>query len=63
MYTLKLLAPFIVGTCVNDLTSTNAVLCDINPPKAVPVKFYESGKSCYVNGVFYRNCDENNNRR
>ena len=58
MYTIKLLAPLALMTCANDITTKNPVLCDLNPPQAVPVKYYESGKSCYVNGTFYRNCDE-----
>ena len=60
MYTLKLLAPLIVGMCAEGLTTGQGDYCvlDNRPPSVV--KFYEPGKSCYVNGTFYSKCEERN---
>jgi len=57
MYTLKLLAPLIVASCLEGVTTGQGDVCVLREPTPV-VKFYEPGKSCYVNGVFYKNCDE-----
>jgi len=58
MYTIKFLAPFFLATCANDLLSDNPNFCEINPPKASVVKYYEPEKSCYVNGAFYSRCGD-----
>ena len=57
MYTLKLLTPLIVASCLEGVTTGQGDVCVLREPTPV-VKFYEPGKSCYVNGVFYKNCDE-----
>lgn len=57
MYTLKLLAPFLAAACVEGVTTGQGDVCVLREPTPV-VKYYESGKSCYVNGTFYRNCDD-----
>jgi hypothetical protein len=57
MYTLKLLAPLIVASCLEGVTTGQGDVCVLSEPTPV-VKFYEPGKSCYVNGIFYKNCDE-----
>ena len=57
MYTLKLLAPLIVASCLEGVTTGQGDVCVLREPTPV-VKFYEPGKSCYVNGIFYKNCDE-----
>jgi len=57
MYTLKLLAPLIVASCLEGVTTGQGDVCVLREPTPV-VKFYEPGKSCYVDGIFYKNCDE-----
>ena len=58
MYTIKLLAPLIVAACAEGLSTGQGDTCVLDNPRANVVKFYEPGKSCYVNGIFYKNCDE-----
>lgn len=60
MYTLQLLAPLIVATCLEGITIGQGDYCvvDNRPPSVV--KYYEPGKSCYFNGTFYRNCEDRN---
>ena len=60
MYTLKLLAPLIVSMCAEGLTTGQGDYCVVDNNKPSVVKYYEPGKSCYVNGTFYRNCAEAN---
>jgi len=60
MYTLKLLAPLIVGMCAEGLTTGQGDYCVLDNRPSSVVKFYESGKSCYVNGTFYSKCEERN---
>ena len=57
MYTLKLLAPLIVASCLEGVATGQGDVCVLREPTPA-VKFYEPGKSCYVNGIFYKNCDE-----
>ena len=57
MYTLKLLVPFIALSCAEGLTTGQGDMCVLSEPTPV-VKYYEPGKSCYVNGIFYHNCDD-----
>jgi hypothetical protein len=60
MYTLKLLAPLIVGVCTEGLTTGQGDYCVLDNKPANVVKYYEPGKSCYVNGTFYRKCEDRN---
>jgi len=55
MYTLKFLAPLIAASCLEGMTTDQGDFCVLREPTPV-VKYYEPGKSCYVNGTFYRNC-------
>lgn len=57
MYTIKLLAPAALMICVESALS-NRGYCSLDAPKPPVVKYYESGKSCYVNGTFYVDCLE-----
>ena len=57
MYTLQLLAPFIVAACAEGLTTGQGDTCVLDTPKS-SVVYYEKGKSCYVNGTFYRKCED-----
>ena len=58
MYTLKLLAPLIVGMCMEGFTTGQGDVCVVDNSKPNVVKYYEPGKSCYVNGTFYPRCEE-----
>ena len=57
MYTLKLIAPLVVASCLEGVTTGQGDMCVLREPTPV-VKYYEPGKSCYVNGIFYKKCDE-----
>ena len=58
MYTLKLLAPFVVAMCAEGLTTGQGDHCVLDNKRANVVKYYEPGKSCYVNGIFYKDCSK-----
>lgn len=58
MYTVKLLAPFVTALCLGGFTTGQGDFCVVDPPKSNVVKYYEPGKSCYVNGTFYRKCED-----
>ena len=58
MYTLKLLAPLIVAACAEGLTTGQGDYCVIDNNQPSMIKYYEPGKSCYVNGTFYQKCEE-----
>jgi hypothetical protein len=60
MYTLKILAPFLASMCIEGVTTGQGDYCVLDNPQPNVVKFYEPGKSCYVNGTFYRKCEEAN---
>ena len=60
MYTLKLLAPLVLSVCAEGLTTGQGDYCVVDSPQSTVVKFYEPGKSCYVNGTFYRKCEDYN---
>ena len=55
MYTLKLLAPLIATSCVEGITKEQGDFCVRSEPAPI-VRYYEPGKSCYDNGVFYSDC-------
>jgi hypothetical protein len=57
MYTLKLLAPVLIGLCTEGLTTGQGDHCVIDNKPANVVKYYEPGKSCYKNGTFYQKCE------
>ena len=58
MYTIKLLGPLLLGVCAGDLANGGGHLCNIDQQKPPVVKYYEPGKSCYVNGTFYSKCED-----
>ena len=58
MYTLQLLAPLIVATCLEGATTGQGDHCVIDNRPPTMVKYYEPGKSCYVNGTFYSKCED-----
>jgi len=57
MYTLKLLAPFIGGLCFDNLVTKQGTLCNFRQDPPSVVRYYEPGKSCYKNGIFYEKCE------
>ena len=57
MYSLKLLAPFVVAMCLEGVTTGQGDHCVLDTPKP-SVVYYEKGKSCYVNGTFYSKCED-----
>ena len=57
MYTLKLLAPFIGGLCFDNFVTQQGTLCNVRQEPSSVVKYYEPGKSCYKNGIFYEKCE------
>jgi hypothetical protein len=58
MYTIKLLAPFVASLCVGNFAEKQGELCNVRQTPTPVVKYYEPGKSCYVNGIFYKNCED-----
>ena len=58
MYTLKFLAPLLVTMCAEGLTTGQGDHCVVDNSKPNVVKYYEPGKSCYVNGIFYYKCED-----
>jgi len=60
MYTIKLLAPVLMGLCTNNFLNEQGEYCNVNQTPSPVVKYYEPGKSCYVNGTFYRKCEDRN---
>ena len=53
MYTLKLLAPFLAAMCLEGVATGQGDHCVIDNRPPTVVKYYEPGKSCYINGTFY----------
>ena len=58
MNTIQLLAPFIVGVCLNNFIDKQGEICNVRQTNPNVVKYYEPGKSCYVNGTFYTKCED-----
>jgi len=60
MYTIKLLAPILLSVCAEEFLSRNGDYCVVNSSSAPTIKYYEPGKSCYIEGVFYTSCPKLN---
>ena len=60
MYTLKLLAPILLSMCVEEFATKQGDYCVVDNSNPQVVKYYEPGKSCYVNGTFYQKCEDRN---
>ena len=58
MYTIKLLAPFVTALCFENFTEKQGTFCNVRQTPIPVVKYYEPGKSCYVNGIFYTKCED-----
>jgi hypothetical protein len=48
----------LINACFNGLLYGTGVVCVVDTPKVPVIKYYESGKSCYVNGTFYTKCED-----
>ncbi len=48
----------IINACLNGLIYGTGVICVVDTPKPPVIKYYEPGKSCYVNGTFYTKCED-----
>jgi hypothetical protein len=57
MYTLEFLIPTALAVCLGG-AANNLGPCAIDQPKPNVIRYYEPGKSCYVNGVFYTKCED-----
>ena len=57
MYTIKLLAPAALMLCAESALSNHGY-CALDQPKPSVVRYYEPGKSCYVEGTFYSKCED-----
>jgi len=58
MYTIKVLAPFLLQVCATEFLSGQGDYCVVDNSKPQVVKYYEPGKSCYANGIFYPKCED-----
>jgi hypothetical protein len=54
---LEILIPSFLNACLKGLTQKSGDYCVIDRPKIGVIKYYEPGKSCYKNGVFYEKCE------
>jgi hypothetical protein len=48
----------LINVCLNGLLYSTGIVCNIDSYKLPVVKYYEPGKSCYVNGTFYTKCED-----
>ena len=44
--------------CINGIVERTGNICVLDPPNPPAIKYYESGKSCYVDGIFYTKCED-----
>ena len=58
MYSAIFFAPVFVTSCIYNFLNQRGDYCVIDQPKPSVIKYYEAGKSCYVNGTFYSKCEE-----
>jgi len=49
-----------MGMCLEGMTIGQGDYCVLDNKPANVVKYYQPGKSCYVNGTFYRKCEDRN---
>jgi len=57
MDTIQFLAPILGGLCFSNFMEKQGELCNVRQEPAPIVKYYEAGKSCYKNGIFYEKCE------
>ena len=61
MNTLQFLVPVISGLCFSNFMEKQGDFCNFRQDPFPVVKYYEPGKSCYVNGTFYSKCEDYSN--
>ena len=55
---LDFISPVLVMYCINGIVERTGNICVLDPPNPPAIKYYESGKSCYVDGIFYTKCED-----
>jgi hypothetical protein len=48
----------LINACLNGLIYSTGNVCVVDHPTPPVIKYYEDGKSCYVNGTFYIKCED-----
>lgn len=54
---LEILIPTFLNACLQGLVEKTGNYCIVDRPRRHVIKYYEPGKSCYVNGKFYVKCE------
>jgi len=57
MHTLEFLIPTALAFCLGGAMN-NMGPCALDKPSVSRIKYYEPGKACYVNGTFYKKCED-----
>ena len=57
MNTLEFLIPTALTFCLGGVIN-NIGPCALDKPSAPGIRYYEPGKSCYKNGIFYEKCED-----
>jgi len=60
MYTIKILSPLLLSMCAEGFATGQGDYCVVDQSQPNMIKYYEPGKSCYINGTFYRKCEDRN---
>ena len=47
-----------MGLCADNFMNGQGEYCNPRQSKPNVVRYYEPGKSCYVNGTFYTKCED-----
>jgi hypothetical protein len=60
MYTLQLLAPFVVGLCFDNFMTKQGELCNFRQPPDVVLKYdkQDPKDGCYKDGIYYPRCKD-----
>ena len=58
MYMIKLLSPVLMGLCAENFLEGQGNYCNSRQSTPSVVRYYEPGKSCYVNGTFSEKCED-----
>jgi len=46
--------------CAEGFATGQGDYCVVDQSQPNMIKYYEPGKSCYINGTFYRKCEDRN---
>ena len=58
MGAVEVLSPIFIGLCLNNFVGKQGTVCNVRQTSPSVIKYYEPGKSCYVNGTFYSKCED-----